>query len=240
MVKLKTEIRHLVVLHGWTLDHNVVTKWQPILELLKKTGLKVHFWPLPGLAQAPEKPLTLSDYVAWLENKTKTLDSFFLLGHSFGGQLAIRFARLNSNKVRGLILVDNSGIIDPAFTKVIKRLVFRTLAKAGKTLTKSPTLRRLLYRFARETDYYEASPTQQATMRNILADEIKTDLPQLKIPTLVIWGEADRVTPLALGRKIAQTIPQAQLKILPNARHSAVYTHPEAVVDLVEKFIKNN
>ncbi|MFH2118729.1 MAG: alpha/beta hydrolase, partial [Candidatus Paceibacterota bacterium] len=213
---------------------------QPILELLKKTGWQVHFWPLPGLAQAPAKPLTLSDYVEWLENKTKSLDSFVLLGHSFGGQLAIRFARLNPTKVQQLILVDSSGILDSSLIKVIKRLVFKTLARAGKTFTQSPALRRLLYRFARETDYYEASPTQRATMRNILADEIKTDLPQIKTPTLVIWGAADKVTPLSLGRKIAQAIPQAQLKVLANARHSAVYTHPEAVVDSIKKFINNS
>jgi pimeloyl-ACP methyl ester carboxylesterase len=219
------------------LDPTVADKWRPFIELMKAEGLTIHFWPLPGLAKAPKKPLTLKNYVDWLAKKTKHLEKFGLLGHSFGGQLAIRFTKLHPEKVTKLILVDNSGIIDNSLGKVIKRLVFKTVAKIGRKIAPSPQLRRLLYRFSRETDYYQAAPTQRETMSNILMDEIRPDLAQIKTPTLVIWGRNDRITPLEFGRLVADTIPQASLKIIAGARHSAIYTHPQQVVKLVTAFI---
>jgi pimeloyl-ACP methyl ester carboxylesterase len=219
------------------LDPKVTDKWQPLIKQLKAHGLNVHFWPLPGLATAPKQPLALADYVAWLRKKTKNLKSFNLLGHSFGGQLAIRFARLHPDKVSKLILIDSAGLIDDSLTKVIKRLVFKTLAKAGRSLTDSTRLRQLLYRLVRETDYYEAAPTQRETMKNILEEEVRADLPLVKTPTLIIWGTADRVTPVKFGQLLASTIPNSKLAIISGARHSAVYTHPQEVTRLVQEFI---
>jgi len=238
MAKLKTVTRHLVILHGWTLDPTVIDKWQPIIKLLTNQGFTVYFWPLPGLAEIPKKPLTLADYVTWLKNKTKSLKNFTLLGHSFGGQLAIRFTRLYPAKIEKLILVDSSGLIDTSLFKTMKRFVFKAIAKTGKTIIKSARFRRLLHRFARETDYYEAAPIQRETMKNVLAEEISADLSMLKPQTLIIWGKKDRVTPLKFGRLMAQVIPQAKLKIVDEARHSPIYTHPQVVAGLVSKFIK--
>jgi pimeloyl-ACP methyl ester carboxylesterase len=136
--------------------------------------------------------------------------------------------------------VDNSGLIDTSLSKVVKRLVFKSVAKAGRAITGSTKLRQLLYRFSRETDYYEAAPTQRETMKNILAEEISADLPLVQAPTLVVWGENDQVTPLKFGRLVARTIPRANLKIISGARHSPVYTHEQKVVDLIEEFIKEN
>lgn len=229
----------IVVLHGWTLEKAVTDKWQPFLKLLKKAGLTVHFWPLPGLATPPKEPLHLQNYVAWLEKKTQSLDSFILLGHSFGGQLATRFARLHPDKVAKLILIDSSGIIDHSFPKKLKRTIFKTIAKVGRTFTQSSVLRRLLYQVARESDYYQASPTQRQTLQNILTDEVKQDLPSITAPTLVIWGENDRITPLQFGETFSKAIPQAQFVIIAKARHSPIYTHPEKVLPAVTTFLQN-
>jgi pimeloyl-ACP methyl ester carboxylesterase len=231
--------RTIVLLHGWTLSPSVTEKWQPFIRLLKQAGYTVKFWPLPGLAEAPAEPLTLQDYADWLEEKTRSLKSFLLLGHSFGGQLAIRFARLHPEKVDRLILVDSSGMLDTSLAKTLKRGIFKTLAKTGKMLTQSPSLRRWLYRLTRETDYYEASPSQRQTMQNLLKDQITDDLSQLSMPTLIIWGAQDRATPPKFGKLLAAKIPQAELHYIPEARHSPQYTHPEQTLSLLMQFLKD-
>lgn len=228
----------IVLLHGWTTDPGVTAKWQPFIKLLEKVGFKVHFWPLPGLAVPPKKALTLQKYVDWLAKKTAQLDSFVLLGHSFGGQLATRFTRLHPEKVSQLILVDSSGIIDHSLPKVLKRRLFKTMAKVGKKITKSAVLRKLLYQIAREKDYYHASPTQRATMQNILMDEVRDDLPTIKAKTLVIWGKNDKMTPLQLGEEFSKTLPKSEFVIIPKARHTPIYTHPEVVLDAISTFLK--
>jgi pimeloyl-ACP methyl ester carboxylesterase len=239
MPKSKTPPQTIVVLHGWTLDPAVTTKWQLMLALLREAGFTVKFWPLPGLTVASQKPLTLDDYISWLREKTRTLRPFILLGHSFGGQLAIRFARQYPDKVSRLILIDSSGLVDQSFVKVVKRLVFKFLAKTGKVITSSIEPRRWLYRLARETDYYRANEVQRQTMKNILSNEISGDLPQIKSPTLIIWGERDRITPLSFAKMLVKEIPGAKLKIIAGAKHSPVYTHAQAVNKLVKEFLAN-
>lgn len=234
---MKKSPDHIVVLHGWTISPEVTRKWQPFLALLQKAGLAVHFWPLPGLTVDATESFTLDRYVSWLDTQTQKLPPFILLGHSFGGQLAIRFAARNPERVQKLILVDSSGIIDRALPKVVKRAVFRSVAAVGKQLFPSETLKKLLYRFAREKDYVQANPYQQATMRSILADEIVTDLPRVTAPTLVVWGEHDTTTPVKHALQIANGIPDAQLTLISGARHSPVYTHPEEVMKAVSAFI---
>src|SRR5690606_10952194 len=112
---------------------------------LKKAGFTTHFWPLPGLATASDRSFALADYVRWLKKKTAALDSFALLGHSFGGQLATRFTALHPKKVSHLILMDSAGILDDSLPKTLKRSFFKALAKFGKAFTQSDVLRKLLY-----------------------------------------------------------------------------------------------
>ncbi|HCR81057.1 MAG: Alpha/beta hydrolase fold protein [Candidatus Pacebacteria bacterium GW2011_GWB1_47_8] len=228
----------IVVLHGWTLDPAVTTKWQPFLKLLKKAGFVVKSWPLPGLTIKKDTSLTLEDYVAWLDQKTKNLPPFILLGHSFGGQLAAQFACVYPNRVNRLILIDSSGIIDPAISKILKRSVFKLAAKVGRAVTKSTKLRQLLYTLARETDYYEANEAQRQTMSNLLQRDLTEHLPHITAPTLIIWGQYDAVTPLKLGRVFANRIPQATLKLIAGARHSPIYTHPQQTLKLITEFLK--
>lgn len=236
---MKTAVAsHIVVLHGWTLDPAVTERWQPFLKLLEQAGLTVHFWPLPGLAVSANQSYTLPDYVAWLKQKTASLDSFVLLGHSFGGQLAIRFTKLHPAKVSQLILINSAGMLDTFFPKTLKRSFFKALAKFGKAFTQSPVLKKLLYRLARETNYYEANNAQQITMRAILADEIKEDLAAITVPTLIIWGRHDTLTPLRLGQVFTQGIAGAKLVVIANARHAPMYTNSQEVLEVIQTFLK--
>lgn len=230
--------RHLVVLHGWTLDPTVQERWQPFLILLKKLGLTIHFLPLPGLSKNPDVGYTLDDYVQWLTQETKKLPPFILMGHSFGGQLATRFTRLFPKRVSRLILIDSSGLVDQSLPKALKRSLFGSMAKVGRTVTQSPRLRKLLYRLARETDYYEANLAQRQTMRSILKDEVRTDLKAITTPTLIIWGKNDKMTPLSLGRVFESGIAGSRLVVIDGARHSPMYTHPQEVLNAIADFLK--
>lgn len=230
--------RDIVILHGWTLDPAVIERWQPFIKLLKRAGLTVHCWPLPGLAVSADQSFTLSEYVEWLSQKTESLDSFILLGHSFGGQLAVRFTKLYPDKVKKLILIDNSGLLDTSLPKALKRAFFKALAKFGQAFTQSPVLKKLLYRLARETNYYEANESQRVTMRNILAEEVREDLPKIKTPTLLIWGRHDTLTPLRFGQIFAKGISNSKLVVIDSARHSPMYTHPQLVIENIENFLK--
>jgi len=191
----------IFILHGWAVrggDKNQ-KMWQPFIDELKANGHKVIFFKIPGLSAPLNEVWNFSNYLNWLSSEIESKSKgkkIVLLGHSFGGQLAIKYAALNSEKIEKLILVDSSGIRDMALKSVIKRTIFLLLAKVGGILFKGKFFRNLLYKLARETDYKNAPPLLRGTMSKILNDQILKDLPNVKCSTKIIWGENDPIIPI--------------------------------------------
>ncbi len=228
----------ILILHGWAVDPDNEAKWQVFRESLKRAGYASQFLALPGLTSPLTTPWGLAEYVAWLKNQPVFKQPVVLLGHSFGGQLACRFAAQYPDSVSALILIDSAGIRDDALVARTKRLIFWIAAKIGKSFTRSSMLRTLLYRVAREHDYYTASPVLRATMARVLDDEVKADLPHIKVPTCVIWGENDTVTPLRLAYRFLKGIAKSKLQIVTGARHSPQFTHPTVTVSFIVEFLR--
>lgn len=152
-----------------------------------------------------------------------------LIAHSFGGRIAIRYAARYPDDIKLLVLTGAAGIRHPLGWK--KRLL-RALAQAGKAVCALPGVsliesyaRKALYLFTRERDYVRASSRMKGVMRNALADDLRPILPEVKVPTVLIWGEDDRSTPLADGRLMEEKIAGSKLSVIPGANHSAVYNN---------------
>jgi pimeloyl-ACP methyl ester carboxylesterase len=227
------------ILHGWAVDPNNEKKWAPLRLRLSQVGVRTKFLAIPGLTSPLDEVWTLNDYQKWLEKELKGQERVVLIGHSFGGHLAIRYAAKHADQLKKLVLIDASGMRSRTLKARIKRSVFLTAAKIGRVFTRSESVRDMIYKLAREKDYQQASPTLRKTMTNILNDEIVDDLPQVKSETLIVWGENDRATPLSHGKFYATQIPESKLKIISGARHSPQFTHPTQVAKIVAEFIKN-
>lgn len=227
----------IYILHGWTTDPDSEKKWKPFIDDLKKLGFESKFLKIPGLDTPLDEIWQLQDFVNWLKKQMPENEKVVLLGHSFGGQIATRFAVQFPAKIKSLILVDSSGIRNNTLRARFKRLIFLGLAKSGKTLTNNQTLRNLLYKLAREADYKNASPTLRKTMANIINDHTHNDLTQINCKTLIIWGKNDKVTPLFMAHEFNKKIPDNKLVIIENARHSPQFTHSKAVTKNISQFL---
>lgn len=225
------------ILHGWAIGERNQEKWQPFIDLLQKVGFKVRFLKIPGLSTPLNESWQLQDFVNWLEGELEGQENIILLGHSFGGQLSIRYISLHPGQISRLILLDTGGIRDRDLKIRIKRGLFLVLAKTGKNFLKAPIFRKLLYKMARETDYLKAPPAQRKSMSNVLSDEIRVDLEKVDCPTQIIWGKNDTTTPLKNAYLVQEEIPQSQLNIVEEARHSPMFTHPEEVSKIIIKFL---
>ena len=228
----------IVILHGWTSSQETKNKWQPLIKLLQSRGYRVSLFQLPGLTQSLSVSWNLDQYVDWVNDQLGKSSPAIIVGHSFGGQLAIKLTALHPEKVKNLILIDSSGVPDHRWFKRLKRLVFFTLAKLGKHLPYKKTLRAWLYLLARERDYYQATELQKATMRQAIREDIRQLATQVTTPTLVIWGENDQTTPLFMGKSLTSLIPQSKLRVIAQARHSPQYTHPGEVVELIDSWLQ--
>lgn len=209
-------------------------KWEDFLKILEKKGIDYAIPKIPGLTGNLEKVWDLSDYVEWLKNIVdKKTGKVILIGHSNGGRIALAFTNLYPEKVEKLILIDSAGIYHNELPLKIKRFIFRTIAKIGKNLTSSKSLKDLLYKVARESDYKDLEENVKQTMINLISSDLKPILSQIQTPTLIIWGRNDKVTPLSDGLIMNSLIKDSKLEIIENTRHSPMFTHPEKVAETI-------
>ena len=216
----------IIILHGWSTK---VTKWDPFL---KATGGKL--LKIPGLTEKISKPWTLDNYVEWLNKKIGRKAT--IIGHSNGGRIALAFVAKYPEKIEKLILIDSAGIYHKEFTIRLKRLIFKGVAKLGKKITKSNTMKNIIYRLAGESDYNSSDPTAKQTMINLISIDLTSILNKINTPTLIIWGKNDKTTPLSDGRLMHRKIKGSVLKIV-DARHSPQFTNVREVTKIINDYI---
>jgi pimeloyl-ACP methyl ester carboxylesterase len=224
----------IYVLHGWTND---LAKWSTVEKSLNKAGFKLKVLKIPGLTTDLNKVWNLDDYVAWFKRQVDSQAPIYVIAHSFGGRIALRFDVKNPNVIKKLILIDSAGIRDRSMPTLLKRFSFRLLAKMGRRLTKNPKAREILYKLARERDYYQAKSPLAETMAKIIEEDQSKELPFVKAHTLLIWGSQDKITPLDDGRQMNKSITGSALHIVNGAGHSPHYTHTSEVVTEIGKFL---
>lgn len=228
-------MKKVIILHGWT---KTLDRWQDLLAALDKKGLKADLPKIPGLTESLDKIWKLQDYVKWLKNIVdKEKEEVVLIGHSNGGRIALAFTNLYPEKVEKLVLIDSAGIYHNELPIRIKRIVFKALAKIGKKLTSSEAVKNLLYKLARESDYKDLDENTKQTMLNLISTDLQLILPQIKTPTIIIWGANDKVTPLSDGKLMHSLIKNSKLKIIQDARHSPMFTHPKEVAEIIYEHI---
>lgn len=224
------------VLHGWTYQ---VDKWQPFIKQLSKK-YRVKLLKIPGLTDPLNEVWCLEDYVSWLDSQLPKHTQVVLMGHSNGGRISMAYTLSHPKKVQKLILIDSAGIRDKSVLLQIKRSVFEVIAKLGKIFVPSDKARRILYRLAGETDYYQANPILGETMANLIKVDLQPKLSLIMTPTLIIWGENDSITPLKQAYTFHQSLPNSRLEIISQARHSPMYSHPQKVVSLINQYLQTD
>jgi pimeloyl-ACP methyl ester carboxylesterase len=75
-------------------------------------------------------------------------------------------------------------------------------------------------------------------LRPLYQNSVGSDLRRLKIPVLLLWGESDAITPVALGERMAREIPEARLVTLPGSGHMALVDAPDEVARQIVNFVK--
>ena len=238
----------IIILHGWD---SSAKKWQAVKQGIEKQGIRVIVPDLPGFKQETElkKPWNLDDYVEWFrkfsEEACPEPARKFLLGHSFGGRIAIKFAAKYPERLKGLILVSSAGIkhkpslINLIFSSGVKKVKFIFL-KIPLLKNLFPVLRKIFYKYIlRKTDYINAEkmPYLKETFKNIIQEDLFPYLSQIKIPTLIIWGEKDKITPVSDAYLMNKKIQNSKLEILKNIGHAPHLKTPEILAKKITNFI---
>ncbi|MDD4988932.1 MAG: alpha/beta hydrolase [Candidatus Pacebacteria bacterium] len=226
-------LKKIFIIHGWTYT---LEAWEPCLSEFRAKGYDPVMLRVPGLSAESKKVWTLPDYVSWLQNALQNEQDVILLGHSNGGRIAISALAKNPNLFSKLILMDSAGIVHNEFHLRAKRAVFGSFARFGKSLTNSAFIRKIYYKIIGAKDYGRAPENMRETMKNLISLDLTPELSKISIPTLIIWGKQDDVTPLSDAYKMYEAIKNSKIIVIEGAKHSPHITNPKIVAEEVAKW----
>ncbi|MGH7869292.1 MAG: alpha/beta fold hydrolase [Candidatus Dormibacteraceae bacterium] len=215
----------VLLLHGWRTSSQL---WLPIINHLK-ANFSVLAPDFPSFGQTPPPPAVwgVEQYARWIIDllDSKGLSKVHVVGHSFGGRVAIKLAARWPQRVEKLVLTSSSGI-RPARSPVYRFRVasFKTLRSVANARYIPASLRRWAQARVASSgsdDYRQATGIMRPTFVRIVNEDQRPDLGQIAAPTLLIWGERDDETPLRDGREMERLVPNAGLVVFSAATHYA-------------------
>lgn len=228
----------ILILHGWG---SSAKNWGRVKELLEKRGDRVFVPDLPGFGEspAPEKPWAIDDYVDWVKQHIdqNLTGQLYLIGHSFGGATAIKYAIKYPQGVQKLILVAASY----RRRKTVRRLTLSITAKCFKVFSFLPfynLFRRAFYKFiVGKSDYPHAAGVMKETYLKIIQEDLTGIVSSVKIPTLIIWGEKDSATPIENALLLNKSIKNSEVAIIENGDHDLERKVPEILAEKIINFL---
>lgn len=233
----------VVLMHGWGCSSATLASIEKTAATLGRPVLNIDF---PGFGESSE-PQTVWDTFDYADAFAKLLQSqaigpdAVLLGHSFGGRVAIIHAA--KHPVGKLILVDAAGVKPrrslsyylKVYSFKAKKHILRAILGPKKAEQKLDALRAK----AGSSDYRGASPRMRAIMSRVVNQDLCSLMPLIKAPTLLIWGENDTATPLADARKMERRIPQAALVSFPACGHYSFLDNPRQFAAVLTSFLNS-
>jgi len=232
------EGKPLRILHGWG---SCSERWRKVGELLAKKGLRVIIPDLAGFgkSQKPFEAWDLNEYCGFIQEFVEflNLENFYLLGHSFGGAIAVKCSLKCPEKIEKLFLVGAACIR----RKTIKKKLFYILAKFFKIFSFFPgysTLKKGFYRFiVGKSDYLQTEGIMRDIYLKVTKEDLSDILPNIQVPTIIIWGEKDDVTRLKEAHLINKKIKNSQLEILQGLNHDLNVKAPEKLSEAIKQFL---
>ncbi|MFC1629911.1 alpha/beta fold hydrolase [Patescibacteria group bacterium] len=234
----------ILILHGWGGSSN---SWIKVQRILAEKGYKVIVPDFPGFGKSktPLKPWSVDDYKKWLISfiDSQNLNEFFIIAHSFGGRVAIKFTEDCPEKVKGLILCASAGIKPKPGIKI--KIIYRLSRIGNMIFSPKPLVRfkdsakNLFYIFLRNRDYIKANGTMKGTIKMVLEDDLLHHLSNIKTKTLIVWGEVDRMVPVKYAHIFNEKIKDSKLEILSNIGHSPHLEVPEKLSEIIIKFLRS-
>lgn len=232
----------ILILHGWA---SSIDAWKKVVEELVVLGFRAIALDLPGFGQSdePKEIWSLKNYSQFINFFTKTLDlpNFTLLGHSFGGRIAIDYSIRHSRDLHALVLVAAAGIIRH---RRLKAIIFLLLTKFGNLIFLIPKfkflkniIRNIWYKITGEHDYKKASHKMQQIMKSVLRENIRQYLPRITQYTLILWGENDKSTPVSDAYILHKEISLTSLLIFKQMPHALNLKIPKEIAQEISNFL---
>lgn len=227
----------LMLLHGL---FGALSNWESVVSKFSK-----HFRvviPMLPIYEMPIKEAGLEGLRSFVEDfvKMMQIDKCIIMGNSLGGHVGLLYTLANPDKVSKIVLTGSSGLFENAmggsyprrgsyeYVKEKVEYTFYDPAVASKGLI---------------DEVFETTKSIPKCMRIVAIaksaqrNNLSNDLPKIDVPTLLVWGLNDTITPPMVAHEFNRLIPKSELKFVDQCCHAPMMERPEVFNDLVEDFL---
>ena len=226
------EGKDIILLHGWGQN----------IEMMKPIGdnlagnFRITIIDFPGFGESeePSEAWNISDYANMLELLVKELKikKPIVMGHSFGGRVAIRYSA--NNPIEKLVLFGSPCVRlqqkQPLKVRILKKL---------KTLPGMDKFGEFMKKYIGSRDYKAASPMMRQILVNTVNEDLSAYASQIEEPTLLIWGDNDTEAPIEEAKILEKIMPDAALIVLPGT-HYAYLENLGQVLNILHSFLNGD
>ncbi len=229
----------MIILHGLM---GGLSNFQGVSEYFPSKGYQVLIPELP-IYDMPLLKTTVKNFAKFLEEfiEFKGLKDVILLGNSLGGHIGLLHTKMFPKMVKALVITGSSGLYESAMGDGYpKRGDYEFIKKKAQDVFYDPevaTKEIVDEVFATVNDRMKLVKTL-AIAKSAIRHNMSKDLPHMKTPTCIIWGENDSVTPPNVAKEFHELLPDSDLFWIERCGHAPMMEHPEDFNRILEAWLK--
>ncbi|MDX1829345.1 MAG: alpha/beta hydrolase [Lutibacter sp.] len=233
------EGRPIIILHGLM---GALSNFDGVFNYFSNKGYKVIIPVLP-IYNLPLLKTNVKNLSKFLKDfmEHKKIEKAILIGNSLGGHIALYFSKLNLKNVTGLVLAGSSGLYEKSMGDTYpKRGNYEYIQNKTQEVFYNPevaTKEVVDEVYASVNDRSRVIKTL-AIAKSAIRHNMAKDLPSLNVPSCIIWGKQDSVTPPQVAEDFAKLLPDANLYWIDKCGHAPMMEHPEEFNKILESWLK--
>lgn len=237
----KGEGAPLVILHGLM---GGLSNFDGVAAHFSTAGYKVLIPELP-LYDLPLLKTNVKQFAIYLRDFITHLgeEKVILIGNSLGGHIGLLHTKLFPEKVKGLVITGSSGLYENAMGESYpKREDYEYIKKKTQDVFYDPIIasKKVV------DDVFETVNDRKKLIKiltiakSAIRHNMAKDLPNIKVPTGIIWGKQDAVTPPSVGEEFNRLLPDSTLYWIDKCGHAPMMEHPETFNNILSGWLSEN
>lgn len=228
----------IIVLHGLM---GGLSNFDAVSDYFSAKGYKIVIPLLPIYSMSLLKT-NVKSFANYLHEfiEYKGFDNVILLGNSLGGHIGLYHTKLFPEKVKALIITGSSGLYESAMgSGYTKRSDYEVIKKKAQDVFYDPAVatKEIVDEVYETVNDRNKLIKTLAIAKSAIRHNMAKDLPVMNIPTCIIWGKNDIVTPPEVAVEFDNLLPDSDLFWIDKCGHAAMMEHPDEFNNILDAWL---
>lgn len=228
----------LFLLHGL---FGALSNWDKIIRHFSKEYRVII--PILPILSMPITSATITGLTEFVEKFVKRMNLYnlTLLGNSLGGHIALIYSLRNKSNVKRLVLTGSSGLFESSMGGTYPKRGNKTYVEERVKYTfydPNVASKELIDEVFEITSNIRKGLNIVSIAKSAQRQNVAEDILGLEIPTLLVWGLNDTITPPSVAHEFNRLLPNSEIKFIDKCGHAPMMEHPEKFIAYLDEFLK--